>query len=357
MLLPTMLPNATSDWPRRGHGGHQFQQRGADRDHRQTDHPIGDPGRGRQLDRRADQQLRAGQRQTQTSQGQQAGQPRRGRRSPDRRRLVRVHARAGVVRAALALIGEDDVGDQQGDQGAAGRAPELPGQHHRHGGERRRGHHSTVAQERSPRGDQRPHDGGQPQDQQDVRDVAADHVADRDPGRPDQRGLHASHQLRGRRAEAHQGKPDQQRRDAETPGQRDRAAHQRLAAGDQKQQTDQEFEEQHGVPSPVFDDGCQTRGAPVAGPTMRPTAAMLLMLLDLLIAAFAIASALLWWAASRQRMRRISRQEVLDAADINRMVTILNRAQILNARAAFTTSCAGMLAAARILLDLVGAVS
>jgi DNA-binding MurR/RpiR family transcriptional regulator len=45
---------------------------------------------------------------------------------------------------------------------------------------------------------------------------------------------------------------------------------------------------------------------------------------------------------------------VLDAADINRIVTNLNRTQILNSRAALATACAGLLAAARIWLDLLG---
>ncbi len=64
----------------------------------------------------------------------------------------------------------------------------------------------------------------------------------------------------------------------------------------------------------------------------------------------ALASAWFWWAASRQRLRRISRDEVLDAADINRMVTVLNRTQILNSRAALATAVAAALAALRIAL-------
>ena len=73
--------------------------------------------------------------------------------------------------------------------------------------------------------------------------------------------------------------------------------------------------------------------------------------LDLLIIAAALASAWLWWAASRNRVRRISRREVLDAADINRLVVALNRTQILSARAALATALAALLGALRLLLN------
>ena len=73
-------------------------------------------------------------------------------------------------------------------------------------------------------------------------------------------------------------------------------------------------------------------------------------ILDIAIAAFALASAWLWWLASGQRLRRISRREELDAADINRIVTALNRTQILNSRAALTTAAAAVLAVARLAL-------
>jgi hypothetical protein len=70
--------------------------------------------------------------------------------------------------------------------------------------------------------------------------------------------------------------------------------------------------------------------------------------LDLLIIAAALASAWLWWAASRNRVRRISRHEVFDAADINRLVVALNRTQILSSRAALATALAALLAALRL---------
>lgn len=76
----------------------------------------------------------------------------------------------------------------------------------------------------------------------------------------------------------------------------------------------------------------------------------LAVVLDAAIVISALASAALWWKASRARLRRISRHEELDAADINRIVTALNRTQILNSRAAVTTALASVLAAMRLAL-------
>lgn len=76
----------------------------------------------------------------------------------------------------------------------------------------------------------------------------------------------------------------------------------------------------------------------------------LLQLLDAAIVAAALVSAWLWWRASGQRMRRISRHEELNAADINRMVTALNRMQIFSARAALATAVAAALAGLRLIL-------
>jgi len=76
---------------------------------------------------------------------------------------------------------------------------------------------------------------------------------------------------------------------------------------------------------------------------------ILVRLLDFLIIAFALASGWLWLAASRRRLRRVSKHETLDAADYNRIVTALNRTQILNSRAALATAVAAFLAALRII--------
>ncbi|MGY6251388.1 hypothetical protein ACXIUS_28280 [Bosea thiooxidans] len=77
---------------------------------------------------------------------------------------------------------------------------------------------------------------------------------------------------------------------------------------------------------------------------MMPT---IMPLLDIAIGVGALASSWLWWLASRQRLRRVSRLEELDAADINRIVIALNRTQILNAWAALVASAAAALAAVR----------
>jgi hypothetical protein len=82
---------------------------------------------------------------------------------------------------------------------------------------------------------------------------------------------------------------------------------------------------------------------------MSPT---VLTVLDGGIIAAASASAWLWWMASTQRMRRIDRSETLDAADLNRIITALNRMQIRSSRAAIATALAAGLAGLRWALAL-----
>lgn len=77
----------------------------------------------------------------------------------------------------------------------------------------------------------------------------------------------------------------------------------------------------------------------------------LVVVLDLAIVAAALASAWLWWLASGRRVRRVSRREVLDSADMNRLITALNRTQILNRRAALATACAAVIAVIRLGID------
>lgn len=73
-----------------------------------------------------------------------------------------------------------------------------------------------------------------------------------------------------------------------------------------------------------------------------------IFLLDLSIVAAALLSGVFWWQASRKKMRRICRDELLDAADFNRMVVAYNRTQMLNARAAMATAAATFLAGLRL---------
>jgi hypothetical protein len=77
------------------------------------------------------------------------------------------------------------------------------------------------------------------------------------------------------------------------------------------------------------------------------------IVLDLAIVACAALSGLFWYLASRRQVRRISRSEVLDSRDINRLIVAFNRAQLLNSRAAMATSATGLLAAIRLGLDIV----
>lgn len=78
---------------------------------------------------------------------------------------------------------------------------------------------------------------------------------------------------------------------------------------------------------------------------------LFIAMLDLSIIAAALASGWLWWLASRQRFRRVKRAEELNHLDINRIVTAMNRTQILNSRAALATAVAAVLAGIRLSLN------
>jgi hypothetical protein len=79
---------------------------------------------------------------------------------------------------------------------------------------------------------------------------------------------------------------------------------------------------------------------------------LLITLADLAALASALVAAWLWFTASRRQVRRISYHETLDAADFNRIVTALNRAQVLNSRAAIATGVSALCVALRFALDL-----
>ena len=76
----------------------------------------------------------------------------------------------------------------------------------------------------------------------------------------------------------------------------------------------------------------------------------LVLLLDVLTIASAVLAAWLWYQAGRSRLRRISRFEVLDAADLNRIITVFNRSSMLNARAALATAASAICPALRFAL-------
>jgi hypothetical protein len=81
----------------------------------------------------------------------------------------------------------------------------------------------------------------------------------------------------------------------------------------------------------------------------------LLIPLDLLIIAAATASGILWFKASKGRMRRVSATEQCNHHDLNRLVVAFNRTQLLNRRAALATALAAFAGALRMALGMVGA--
>ena len=66
-----------------------------------------------------------------------------------------------------------------------------------------------------------------------------------------------------------------------------------------------------------------------------------------------LSAAWLWYLSGRRKLRRVSRVEALDAADINRIVTAVNRTQILNTRAALAAAASALCAALRFAVDTV----
>ncbi len=79
---------------------------------------------------------------------------------------------------------------------------------------------------------------------------------------------------------------------------------------------------------------------------------LLTRVLDVLGMLTAFAAAWFWLRASDSRLRRVSRFETLDAADLNRLVVIMNRNQILNTRGALAAAASALLVGARIAADL-----
>lgn len=79
----------------------------------------------------------------------------------------------------------------------------------------------------------------------------------------------------------------------------------------------------------------------------------LIVVLDLAATASALVASYLWFRASQNRLRRISRLEEIDAADLNRMIVQINRTQVLNARAALATAASAAIVALRFGIDVV----
>ena len=81
----------------------------------------------------------------------------------------------------------------------------------------------------------------------------------------------------------------------------------------------------------------------------------MIAVLDILILVSAALSAWFWWKASGKQLRRVAHNEELNSRDINRIVVNINRAQILNARAALATAISAALVAGRFLVTLLEA--
>lgn len=78
----------------------------------------------------------------------------------------------------------------------------------------------------------------------------------------------------------------------------------------------------------------------------------MLLFFDVLTIGLAMLAAYLWFVSSRTRYRRVSRHEVIDAGDLNRIIVALNRSQIANERAALATAASAFALALRLLIDL-----
>lgn len=79
-------------------------------------------------------------------------------------------------------------------------------------------------------------------------------------------------------------------------------------------------------------------------------------ILDVVAMLTALAAAWYWYLSTRHKLRRVSRAEALDAADINRIVIAVNRTQILNARAALAAAASAACVAMRFAVSLIAAV-
>ncbi len=76
------------------------------------------------------------------------------------------------------------------------------------------------------------------------------------------------------------------------------------------------------------------------------------LILDALGVATALLAAWWWYQAGTRRLRRVSRFEALDAADFNRIVTAINRNNVLSCRAALAAAGSALCVALRFAVDL-----
>lgn len=78
----------------------------------------------------------------------------------------------------------------------------------------------------------------------------------------------------------------------------------------------------------------------------------LALVLDVIGITTALLAAWFWYMASDRRLRRVSRFEELDSADLNRIVIAINRSSLLNSRAALAAAVSAASLAVRFAADL-----
>ncbi len=79
----------------------------------------------------------------------------------------------------------------------------------------------------------------------------------------------------------------------------------------------------------------------------------LTFVLDLLALFTALLAAYFWFRASSYQVRRVSKSEDINSLDLNRIVTAINRTQLLNRRAALATAVSAFIIALKFAHDLV----
>jgi hypothetical protein len=150
------------------------------------------------------------------------------------RGLGLVHGGRGIGRAGFLDVGVADIGEEGGHQRQASPRPISPSMTTPR---QARAASSTTVPSRLKAcglGAERLDEGGDAEDQQDVRRVRAHDIADGNSRRARERRLDARQELGRRGAEADEGQADQQRREAEPPGDGDGAADEAIAAGDEE---------------------------------------------------------------------------------------------------------------------------
>lgn len=78
----------------------------------------------------------------------------------------------------------------------------------------------------------------------------------------------------------------------------------------------------------------------------------LFTILDVAAILSSLVAAALWYQAGARTVRRVSRLETLDYADINRMVVAMNRSAVLNRRAALASAASAICFALRFAASL-----